>query len=185
MPNIGKWEATVSNRWASRRSGLGVPISLVYLDLGGTVVELISYEGAAIDPAPQAEHLGYQMIALEVDDMQRTTDYLQTKGVDIVWGPRVRETYSRAEICDPNGYASSFGSGSGRLGYIANGSSAASPFGRFTGPRVRCPKFLRTAPRVRGVTVAYEKIRSHFGISAKFWRRYDLGRMAEAAPSVR
>jgi hypothetical protein len=29
---------------------------------------------------------------------------LRTKGVDIVWGPRVRETYSRAEICDPNGY---------------------------------------------------------------------------------
>jgi hypothetical protein len=31
-----------------RRSGLGVPIDLVYLDLGGTVVELITYEGAAV-----------------------------------------------------------------------------------------------------------------------------------------
>ena len=39
-----------------------------------------------------------------LDDMQKTADYLATKGVDIVWGPRVRETYSRAEICDPNGY---------------------------------------------------------------------------------
>ena len=87
-----------------KRSGPGVPIDLVYLDLGGTVVELIAYEGAAVDPAPQTEHLGYRMIALEVDDMQKTTDYLRTKGVDIVWGPRVRETYSRAEICDPNGY---------------------------------------------------------------------------------
>ena len=48
--------------------------------------------------------LGYRMIALEVDDMQKTVDYLRTKGVDIVWGPTVRETYSRAEICDPNGY---------------------------------------------------------------------------------
>ena len=86
------------------RSGPGVPIDFVYLDLGGTVVELIAYEGAAVDPAPQTEHLGYRMIALEVDDMQKTTDYLRTKGVDIVWGPRVRETYSRAEICDPNGY---------------------------------------------------------------------------------
>ena len=86
------------------RSGLGVPIDLVYLDLGGTVVELISYEGAVIDPAPQNDHLGYRMIALEVDDMQKAADYLRTKGVDIVWGPRVRETYSRAEICDPNGY---------------------------------------------------------------------------------
>jgi len=27
------------------RSGLGVPIELVYLDLGGTTVELISYKG--------------------------------------------------------------------------------------------------------------------------------------------
>ena len=86
------------------RSGLGVPIDLVYLDLGGTVVELISYEGGPVDPAPEKEHLGYRMIALEVDDMDETTDYLRSKGVEIVWGPRLRETYSRAEICDPNGY---------------------------------------------------------------------------------
>ena len=95
---------TVKLRDRIERSGLGVPIDLVYLDLGGTVVELISYEGASVDPAPQNEHLGYRMIALEVDDMQKAADYLSTKGVDIVWGPRVREAYSRAEICDPNGY---------------------------------------------------------------------------------
>jgi catechol 2,3-dioxygenase-like lactoylglutathione lyase family enzyme len=95
---------TVKARDRIERSGLAVPIDLVYLDLGGTVVELISYEGASVDPAPQTEHLGYRMIALEVDDMQKTADYLRTKGVDIVWGPRVRETYSRAEIYDPNGY---------------------------------------------------------------------------------
>jgi catechol 2,3-dioxygenase-like lactoylglutathione lyase family enzyme len=89
-------------------------MDLVYLDLGGTVVELISYEGTSVDPAPKKEHLGYRMIALEVDDMEKTADYLRTKGVDIVWGPRVRETYSRAEICDPNGYTSSFCSGSGK-----------------------------------------------------------------------
>jgi glyoxylase I family protein len=94
----------VKSRDRIERSGLGVPIDLVYLDLGSTVVELISYDGAPLDPAPQTEHLGYRMIALEVDDMQRTTEYLKTKGVDVVWGPRVRETYSRAEICDPNGY---------------------------------------------------------------------------------
>jgi len=92
---------TVKARDRIERSGLGVPIDLVYLDLGGTVVELISYEGGAVDPAPQTEH---RMMALEVDDMEKTADYLRTKGVDIVWGPRVRETYSRAEICDPNGY---------------------------------------------------------------------------------
>jgi glyoxylase I family protein len=85
------------------QSGLGTPIELVYLELGGTTVELISYEGATVEPAPQKEHLGYRMIALEIDDMQKTTDYLKTKGVDIVWGPRFRETYARAEICDPAG----------------------------------------------------------------------------------
>jgi catechol 2,3-dioxygenase-like lactoylglutathione lyase family enzyme len=86
------------------RSGLGVPIDLVYLELGGTVVELISYDGASVDPAPHKEHLGYRMIALEVDDMQQTADYLKQKGIDIVWGPRITQTYARAEICDPNGY---------------------------------------------------------------------------------
>ena len=75
---------TVKARDRIERSGLGVPIDLVYLDLGGTIVELISYEGTAVDPAPQTEHLGYRMI---VDDMQKTADYLRTKGVDIVWGP--------------------------------------------------------------------------------------------------
>jgi len=86
---------TVKARDRIERSILGVPIDLVYLDLGGAVVELISYQGVTVDPAPQTEHLGYRMIALEVDDMQKTADYLRTKGVDIVWGPRVRETYSR------------------------------------------------------------------------------------------
>ena len=95
---------TVKARDRIERSGLGVPIDLVYLDLGGTVVELITYNGAVVDPAPQQEHLGYRMIAIEVDDMQEAAAYLKTKGVDIVWGPRVAPTYARAEIRDPNGY---------------------------------------------------------------------------------
>jgi glyoxylase I family protein len=95
---------TVRERDRIERSGLGVPIDLVYLDLGGTVVELITYDGAAVDPAPQNEHLGYRMIALEVEDMDRAAAYLKTKGVDIVWGPRVTPAYARAEIRDPNGY---------------------------------------------------------------------------------
>ena len=45
------------------------------------------------------------MIALEVEDMDRAAEYLKTKGVDIVWGPRVAPTYARAEIRDPNGYS--------------------------------------------------------------------------------
>ena len=82
----------------------GSALNLTYLDLGGTVVELISYEGVPVEPAPQKEHLGYRMIALEVDDMNEAAEYLKTKGVDIVWGPVFRPTYARAEIRDPNGY---------------------------------------------------------------------------------
>jgi hypothetical protein len=90
-----------------------VPIDLVYLDLGGTVVELSSYEGIVVDPAPQTEHLGYRMIALEVDDMEKTADYLRTKCVDIVWSPRVRETYQGRRSATPTATTSSSGSGSG------------------------------------------------------------------------
>ena len=82
----------------------GAALNLVYLDLGGTVVELISYEGVTVDPMPRLEHLGYRMIAIEVDDMQQTADYLKERGFPIVWGPKVTDTYARAEIRDPNGY---------------------------------------------------------------------------------
>jgi len=94
---------TMRARDRVEQSSLGTPIDLVYLELGGTTVELISYDGVTVEPAPHNEHLGYRMIALEVDDMQKAADYLKTKGVDIVWGPRIRETYARAEICDPAG----------------------------------------------------------------------------------
>ena len=70
---------SVKSRDRIEQSALGVPIELAYLDLGGTVVELISYEDAAIEPAPRNEHLVYRMMALEVDDMQEATDYLKTK----------------------------------------------------------------------------------------------------------
>jgi catechol 2,3-dioxygenase-like lactoylglutathione lyase family enzyme len=82
----------------------GGALDLTYLDLGGTVVELIAYQGVPVAPAPQHEHLGYRMIALEIDDMDATARYLEEKGVAIVWGPVKRPTYARAEICDPNGY---------------------------------------------------------------------------------
>jgi glyoxylase I family protein len=85
------------------RSPLGT-LDLVYLDLGGTGIELIKF-GGAVAPAPAQEHLGYRMMALEVADMQSTVDYLKTKGVAITWGPRVREgEYARAEIRDPDGH---------------------------------------------------------------------------------
>ena len=46
---------TVRSRDRIENSPLGVPMGLVYLDLGGTTVELISYEGASVEPAPRNE----------------------------------------------------------------------------------------------------------------------------------
>ena len=62
------------------RSTLGVPIDVVLLDLGGTAVELIAYTGATVAPSPAGEHLGYRMMALEVEDMDKALDYIRARG---------------------------------------------------------------------------------------------------------
>ncbi len=89
----------------SVRSRFTVPggLNLVYLDLGGTTVELMTYTESTPAPRAAGEHLGYRMMALEVDDMQRTLDALKAKGVECAWGPLVRPAYARAEIRDPDG----------------------------------------------------------------------------------
>ena len=93
----------VKGRDRVARSGLGVPMDLVYLELGGTMIELISYEGAAVGEAQPGERLGYRMMALEVDDMPATLAYLKQRGVEPSWGPITRDNYARAEIRDPEG----------------------------------------------------------------------------------
>ena len=80
-----------------------VPIDLVYPELGGSVVELFSYDGVAVDPAPQREHLGDRMIALEVEDMQQVTDYLKQKGNRNRLGPENCRILCAGRDCDPNG----------------------------------------------------------------------------------
>lgn len=79
------------------------PLELVYLDLGGTTVELMSYPEAKPEPAPTTEHLGYRMMALEVQDMQQALVHLRAKGIVPAWGPVTRDKYARAEIRDPDG----------------------------------------------------------------------------------
>lgn len=78
-------------------------LDIVYLDLGGTAVELLTYQGVTVEAQAHEVQLGYRMIALEVDDMRKTLQELKAKGVEPVWGPIFRERYARAEICDPNG----------------------------------------------------------------------------------
>jgi len=80
------------------------PLDLVYLELGGTTVEVMCYPAAKGIAARSAEQrLGWQCLALEVDDMDHALSVLKEKGVQIAWGPIKRPTYARAEIRDPDG----------------------------------------------------------------------------------
>jgi glyoxylase I family protein len=80
------------------------PLDLVYLELGGTTVEVMCYPDAKSIPSRSAEQrLGWQCLALEVDDMDGALNMLKEKGVGAVWGPVKRPDYARAEIRDPDG----------------------------------------------------------------------------------
>ncbi len=85
-------------------TGPDTALNLAYLDLGGTTVELMTWENVPTAPKPELEHFGYRLIAIEVEDMKEALAFLATKGVAPVWGPMFRDTYARAEIADPNGY---------------------------------------------------------------------------------
>lgn len=78
-------------------------LDLVYLDLGGTTIELMSYPDAELKRAPPVERLGYRMMAIEVDDMDTALAALKARGIEPSWGPKKRPSYARAEICDPDG----------------------------------------------------------------------------------
>ncbi len=75
---------------------------IVYLTLGDTMMELLDVKDAS-DITPDTRRIGYRMIALEVDDMDRTFDYLKTKGILPSLGPVTLGSSKRAEILDPNG----------------------------------------------------------------------------------
>ena len=79
------------------------PLDLVYLELGGTTVELMCYPEKSLERRIPEERLGIRMMALEVEDMDRALAHLKAKGVEPSWGPIKRPTYARAEIRDPDG----------------------------------------------------------------------------------
>jgi len=80
------------------------PLDLVYLELGGTTVEVMCYpEAKAIPPRASEQRLGWQCLALEVEDMEAALKALQAKGIEPAWGPMKRPDYARAEIRDPDG----------------------------------------------------------------------------------
>ena len=81
------------------------PLDLVYLELGGTTVEVMCYPEAKAPIAPRSAEtrLGWQCLALEVEDMDGALDALKAEGVETAWGPVKRPNYARAEIRDPDG----------------------------------------------------------------------------------
>jgi catechol 2,3-dioxygenase-like lactoylglutathione lyase family enzyme len=80
------------------------PLDLVYLELGGSTVEVMCYPEAKAIPSRSAElRLGWQCLALEVDDMDSALCMLKEQGVEAAWGPIKRPHYARAEIRDPDG----------------------------------------------------------------------------------
>jgi glyoxylase I family protein len=81
------------------------PLDLVYLQLGDTKLEVMCYpEAKAQIPRRSAEaRLGWQCLALEVEDMDAALSALKAEGVEPAWGPMKRPDYARAEIRDPDG----------------------------------------------------------------------------------
>jgi catechol 2,3-dioxygenase-like lactoylglutathione lyase family enzyme len=81
------------------------PLDLVYLELGGTTLEVMHFpEAKPPIPARAAElRQGWQCLALEVEDMDGALSALKAKGIEPAWGPMKRPDYARAEIRDPDG----------------------------------------------------------------------------------
>ena len=86
-----------------RRTVAAPPIGdVVYLELGGSVLELLEFEGPAglVAPGPR---VGYRMMAVEVSDMNQALEYLAGKGIGASVAPKQYGTSWRAEITDPDG----------------------------------------------------------------------------------
>ena len=75
---------------------------VIYLELGDTVIEIISVDNAT----PKSEvpwQVGYRGIALEVENMAEAVEYLKGKSIDIAVEPVDLGGSFRGEIMDPDG----------------------------------------------------------------------------------
>jgi glyoxylase I family protein len=73
-----------------------------YLTLGDTMLEVLSVKEPA-QLSTNVWQVGYRMMALEVDNMDKTVAELKSKGIEITRGPASIGKSRRAEIKDPNG----------------------------------------------------------------------------------
>lgn len=70
--------------------------------LNDTMLELLSVKNPS--PPPQEQwQVGYKMMALEVNDMDKALEYLRSKGIQPSWGPVNLGKSKRAEIKDSDG----------------------------------------------------------------------------------
>lgn len=74
---------------------------IAFLTLGDTMLELLAIKNSA--PPPKGAQVGFRMMAIEVDDMDRAIKYLKDKGVEVSKEPVVIGRSKRAEIKDPDG----------------------------------------------------------------------------------
>ncbi len=84
------------------KMNMGALQEIVFITLNDSMIEIL----AAKEPAPCSTamwQVGYRMMALEVDDMDKTLAELKTKGVEPSRPPAAIGKSKRAEIKDPNG----------------------------------------------------------------------------------
>ena len=74
---------------------------VIYLQLGDTVIEVISAEKPAAK-SQEPWQVGYRAIALEVEDMEKAVEYLRARGIDMAREPVDLGTSIRGEIRDPD-----------------------------------------------------------------------------------
>lgn len=75
---------------------------IVFLTLNDSMLEVLDAVSAA-PLSPASVQVGYRMMALEVDDMDKAIEYLRGKGVELSRPPILLGKSKRAEIKDPNG----------------------------------------------------------------------------------
>ena len=74
---------------------------VAFLELGNTVLELVAVKNPA--PPSSVPQVGYRMMAIEVEDMDKAIEYLKGKGVEVSMAPVSLGPSKRAEIKDPDG----------------------------------------------------------------------------------
>jgi glyoxylase I family protein len=75
---------------------------IIYIALGDTVIEIISAD-PAVPKSKEPWQVGYRAIALEVEDMAKAVEYLNSKNIEMAKDPIDLGDSFRGEITDPDG----------------------------------------------------------------------------------